>query len=77
MEIKVTIQTTTGKVKDSYRAFMWFLPGMPPHMNHKHVLSLERLLLPGTIFPATNERFLIRLDVVQIDVLEKLTNVVF
>ena len=54
----------------SYRAFMRFLPGMSPHMNDQHVLSFEWLLLSRTIFPLTNETFLICMNMVIWDVLK-------
>lgn len=53
----------------THRALVWFLPRVPPHVNHQHVLSFEGLLLPRTVVPAAHELLLLPVDVVIIDVL--------
>lgn len=55
----------------SYRAFMRLLPRVSPHVDHQHVLSLEGLLLPGTLIPATHKLLLLTVDVVVVYVLRR------
>ena len=55
---------------NTYRAFMRFFPGVPPHVDHQHILCLERLLFPATLAPSTDEGFLVGLYVVYIDMLK-------
>ena len=50
---------------------MRFLPGVPPHVHHQHVLRLEGLLLPGAVVPLADERLLVGLNVVFGQVLKK------
>jgi len=45
---------------------MGFFTGMPSHMHDKHVLSLERFLLPRTAFPSADEALFIDMDVIRI-----------
>lgn len=53
----------------AHRALVGFLPRVTPHVHYQHVLSLERLLLPGAVLPAANELLLLSVDVIVIDVL--------
>lgn len=53
----------------THRALVWFLPRVPAHVYHQHVLSFEGLLLPRTVVPAAHELLLLSVDVVIIDVL--------
>lgn len=62
-------RTFRGSSVFTHRALVWFLPSVPPHVNHQHVLGLEGLLLPGTLLPAAHELLLLPVDVVVIDVL--------
>lgn len=48
---------------------MGLLPRMPSHMNHQHVLSFERFLIPGATDPAADKGLLGGMDVVCVDVL--------
>lgn len=43
---------------------------MSPHMNHQHVLRLERLLLARAVLPLAYETLLVGVDVVVGDVLQ-------
>lgn len=45
---------------------------MTTHVNDKHVLSLERFFVARTSLPATNKRFLIAMNVIGVDVTDKL-----
>lgn len=51
---------------------MRFFAGMTAHVNNKHVLSLERFFVARTSLPATNKRFLIAMNVIGVDVTDKL-----
>lgn len=53
----------------THRALVWFLPSVPAHVNHQHVLSFEGFLFPRTLLPAAHELLLLPVDVVIIDVL--------
>lgn len=53
-------------------AFVRFLPRMPAHVHHQHVLRLERLLLAAALLPPAHERLLVRMDVIVVDVLHQL-----
>lgn len=53
----------------THRALVRFLPRVPAHVNHQHVLSFEGLLFPRTLVPAAHELLLLPVDVVIIDVL--------
>jgi len=55
----------------AYRALVRLLPGVPAHVDHQHVLSLEGLLLPGTLVPAAHKLLLLPVDVVVVDVLHR------
>lgn len=56
-------------VSFTHRALVRFLPRVPAHVNHQHVLSFEGLLFPRTLVPAAHELLLLPVDVVIIDVL--------
>lgn len=62
---------TCGFSVPTYSAFVRFLPSVPPHVNHQHILSLEWLLLTTTLAPATHKRLLIGLDMVLVYMLEE------
>ena len=49
---------------------MWFLSCVSTHVNHKHVLSLERFLFPWTVFPSAYKWLLICMNVIRINVLK-------
>ena len=49
---------------------MWLLPGVPTHVNDKHVLCLERLLLATALPPLADKRLLVCVDVVVRNVLK-------
>ena len=51
----------------TYRASVWFLSRVPPHVYDQHVLSLERLLLPRAVLPLTNEGLLAVTDVIVVE----------
>lgn len=51
---------------------MRFLAGVSTHMNHQHVLRLERFLLTAAILPSADERLLVGMDVIVVDVLHQL-----
>ena len=53
----------------SYGALVRLLSSVPSHVNYKHVLGFEGLLLPGTVHPAANKLLLLPVDVVIINVL--------
>ena len=53
----------------TYSTFVRFLASMSSHMNHQHILGLERLLFPATLTPATYKSLLVGLDMVLIDML--------
>lgn len=53
----------------AHRALVWFLSGVPSHMHHQHVLSLERLLFPCAVLPAADKLLLLPVDVIIVDVL--------
>lgn len=55
----------------SYRAFVWLLSSVSPHMDHQHVLSLEGLLFPRALIPATHKFLLLPMDVVIVDMLQR------
>ena len=55
----------------AYRAVMWFLSGVSPHVDDQHVLRLEGLLLPGAALPLTHEGLLVAADVLIVQVLKK------
>lgn len=53
----------------AHRALVWLLSGVPAHVHHQHVLSLEGLLLPRAVLPAADELLLLPVDVIVVDVL--------
>jgi hypothetical protein len=53
----------------TYSASMWFFPSVAPHVHHQHILGLEGLLLPGTIFPLAHERLLAITNMVIVEML--------
>lgn len=55
----------------SYCALVGFLPGVPAHVDHEHVLGLEWLLFPRAVLPAAHKLLLLPVDVVVVDVLRK------
>ena len=55
---------------ETYCASVRFLPGVPSHVNDKHVLRLEWLLVPGAADPLADERLLVGPDVVHVQVLK-------
>lgn len=57
------------KTTRTHRTLMRFLPRMPPHMHDQHVLSFERLFIPGASHPAAYESLFTGVDVVRVDVL--------
>ena len=61
----------TGKEeKETHRALVGFLSGVPPHVDDQHVLRLERLLLTTAFSPLADKRLLVRMDVVVRNVLQ-------
>ena len=52
-----------------YSASVWLFSRVSPHVNHQHVLCLERLLLPRTFPPLADEDLLVHGDVVVVQVL--------
>jgi hypothetical protein len=65
------VKSCTIICRGAYRAFMRFFTGMPSHMNHQHILSLEGLLLSRAFLPSTNEDLLVGMNVIGIDVLDE------
>ena len=59
----------TGSMWFTYSTFVRFFASMSSHMNHQHILGLERLLFPATLTPATYKSLLVGLDMVLIDML--------
>ena len=53
----------------TYRALVWFLAGVPPHVDHQHVLGLKRLLLSAAFPPLADKALLVGMDVVVCNVL--------
>ena len=45
-EYWTTAPNSKKPLKKTYCAFMWFFSRMSAHVHHKHILRLERLLLP-------------------------------
>lgn len=66
---KKTRHQNVKRRRVTHGTLMRFLPSMPSHMDHQHVLSFKRFLVSGTADPAANEGFLGRVDVVCVDVL--------
>lgn len=58
--------------QQTYRAFMRFFAGVSSHVNHQHVLSLERFFVPRTSLPATHKRFLVAVNVIGVYVTDEL-----
>ena len=54
----------------THRALVRLLPGVPAHVNDKHVLCLERLLLAAALSPLADKRLLVCVDVVVRNVLK-------
>ena len=54
----------------TYRASVWFFTGVSAHVHNQHVLRLEGFLLPRALLPPTDERLLVRLDVILVQVLQ-------
>lgn len=61
----------TKRLASSYRAFVWLLAGVAPHVDHQHVLRLEGLLLSRALVPAAHKLLLLAVDVVVVDVLRE------
>lgn len=53
----------------AHRALVWLLPGVPSHVHHQHVLSLEGLLFPCAVLPAADKLLLLPVNVIVVDVL--------
>ena len=53
------------------RAFVWFFTGVSAHVHNQHVLRLEGFFFPRALLPPTDERLLVRLDVILVQVLRK------
>jgi hypothetical protein len=54
-----------------YRTLVRLLPGVAPHVNDKHVLRLEWLLLPGAVPPLAHKVLLVCVYVIVGNVLKK------
>ena len=69
MHTSIPDKELTGK-KETHRALVGFLSGVPPHVDDQHVLRLERLLLTTAFSPLADKRLLVRMDVVVRNVLQ-------
>ena len=54
-----------------YRALVRLLPCMPPHVDHQHVLRLERFLLSWAVPPLAHKVLLVGVDVVVGNMLDR------
>ena len=56
----------------TYSAFMWLLPSVTTHVYNQHVLSLKGFFLSCAAIPVTSEVLAIFLDVIAVDMLDKI-----
>ena len=65
------LKTELRDAEGYYRALVRFLSCMPSHMNYQHVLSFEGLFVTRAFLPATNKTFLIGVNMIVVDMLDK------
>lgn len=65
------LQAGVSLVATLERALVWLLPRVSSHVHDQHILSLEGLLLTRAVLPTTHERLLVGVDVVVVQMLDK------
>lgn len=58
---------------DTHSALVRFLASVSTHMYHQHILSFKWSLLTGAVLPVAHKFFLLAMDMLIIDVLERNT----
>lgn len=70
--VETTIHADKHHFVQTYSAFMWLLSSVAPHVYNQHVLGFKGFFLSGAAIPVACEVLTVLLDVVTVDMFDKI-----